>query len=159
MTSVNDQRYARHQPYDGHAPDKDKVIFYSLSSKFVDEKSAQKRCSQKAQEVIYYSLAIGHHLGVIDCLQSRLECPFDGYLHWIDCLPENSEARRKLAGVQRFGEITIDSSHTHLLALALRDASPQMTVQQQGWSEQLIALLAQIENDPAMYLMVRRNDA
>lgn len=159
MTPVNDQRYARHQPYSGHQQEKNKVIFYSLSSKFVDEKSAQQRSSQKAQEVIYYSLAIGHHLGVIDCLQSRLECPLGGYLQWINCLPENSEARRKLAGVQRFGEITIDSSHTHLLALALRDSSPQMTAQQQDWSEQLIALLAQIENDPAMYLMVRRYDA
>lgn len=159
MTSVNDQRYARHQSYACHAPDKNKVIFYSLSSKFVDEKSAQKRGSQKAQEVIYYSLAIGHHLGVIDCLQSRLECLFDGYLHWIDCLPENSEASRKLAGVQRFGEITIDSSHSHLLALALRDARPDMSDEQQGWSDQLIALLTQIEHDPAIYLMVRRYDA
>ncbi|MGG5217771.1 formate hydrogenlyase maturation HycH family protein [Rahnella variigena] len=159
MTSVNDQRYARHQPYAGHTPDKNKVVFYSLSSKFVDEKSAQKRSSQKAQEVIYYSLAIGHHLGVIDCLQSRLECPLDGYLGWINCLAENSEARRKLAGVQRFGEINIDSSHTHLLALALRDARPQMNAEQQVWSDQLIALLSQIEHDPAMYLMVRRYDA
>lgn len=159
MTSVNNQRYARHQPYAGHQLDKSKVVFYSLTSKFVDEKCAQKRSSQKVQEVVYYSLAIGHHLGVIDCLQSRLECPLDGYRQWIDCLAENSEARRKLAGVQRFGEIAIDSSHTHLLALALRDASPQMTVQQQGWSEKLIALLTQIEHDPAMYLMVRRYDA
>lgn len=159
MTSVNDQRYARHQPYAGHQPDKNKVIFYSLSSKFVDEKSALKRSSQKVQEVVYYSLAIGHHLGVIDCLKSRLECPLDGYMHWIDCLPENSEAYRKLAGVQRFGEIIIDSSHTHLLALALRAARPYMSDTQQGWSDALITLLAQIENDPAMYLMVRRYDA
>ena len=159
MTSVNDQRYARHQPYAGHQPDKNKVIFYSLSSKFVDEKSAQKRSSQKVQEVVYYSLAIGHPLGVIDCLKSRLECPLDGYMHWIDCLPENSEAYRKLAGVQRFGEIIIDSSHTHLLALALSAARPYMSDTQQGWSDALITLLAQIENDPAMYLMVRRYDA
>ncbi|MBU9811842.1 formate hydrogenlyase maturation HycH family protein [Rahnella sp. C60] len=135
------------------------MIFYSLSSKFVDEKSAQKRSSQKVQEVVYYSLAIGHHLGVIDCLTSRLECPLEGYLHWVDCLPENSEAHRKLAGVRRFGEINIDSSHTHLLALALRDARPKMSAEQQGWSDRLIALLTQIEHDPAMYLMVRRYDA
>ena len=159
MTSVNDQRYARHQPYAGHQPDKNKVIFYSLSSKFVDEKSAQKRSSQKVQEVIYYSLAIGHHLGVIDCLKSRLECPLDDYSQWMDCLAENSEARRKLAGVQRFGEINIDSTHTHCLALALRDAREKMNLQQQGWSDALIVLLQQIENDPAMYLMVRRYDA
>lgn len=159
MTPVNDQRYARHQPYTGKPAEKNKVIFYSLSSKFVDEKSALKRSSQKVQEVVYYSLAIGHHLGVIDCLKSRLECPLDGYLQWIDRLPQSSEARRKLAGVQRFGEINIDSSHTHLLALALRDARAQMNAEQQGWSDALIALLAQIETDPAMYLMVRRYDA
>jgi formate hydrogenlyase maturation protein HycH len=152
-------RYARHEAGSGHQPDKNKVVFYSLSHKFVDEKSAQKRSTRQVQEVVYYSLAIGHHLGVIDCLQSRLECPLDGYLHWIDCMPENSEAHRKLAGVQRFGEINIDSSHTHLLALALRDARPDMSDEQQGWSDQLIALLTQIEHDPAMYLMVRRYDA
>lgn len=159
MNNVNVQRYARHQPYAGRVAEKNKVIFYSLSSKFVDEKKAQKHNSQKVQEVVYYSLAIGHHLGVIDCLKSRLECPLDGYTQWINCLPENGEAYRKLAGVQRFGEINIDSSHTHLLALALRDARPTMNAEQQGWSDTLIALLTQIEYDPAMYLMVRRFDA
>jgi formate hydrogenlyase maturation protein HycH len=159
MTPANDQRYARHQTMAGVKAEKNKVIFYSLSSKFVDEKSAQKRSSQKVQEVIYYSLAIGHHLGVIDCLKSRLECPLDDYSQWMDCLSENSEARRKLAGVQRFGEINIDSTHTHCLALALRDAREKMNLQQQGWSDALIVLLQQIENDPAMYLMVRRYDA
>ncbi|MGC6387453.1 formate hydrogenlyase maturation HycH family protein [Ewingella sp. S1.OA.A_B6] len=159
MASANDQRYARHQKPAGSAYDKNKVIFYSLSSKFVDEKSAQKRSSQQVKEVIYYSLAIGHHLGVIDCLKSRLECPLNAYRQWVDCLPENSVAHRKLAGVQRFGEINIDSSHTHCLALALRDAREHMNAEQQGWSDTLIALLQQIENDPAMYLMVRRYDA
>ncbi|WP_299999520.1 formate hydrogenlyase maturation HycH family protein [uncultured Cedecea sp.] len=159
MNDTNDQRYARHQPYAGHQPEKNKVIFYSLSRKFVDEKSAQKHSSQKAQEVVYYSLAIGHHLGVIDCLKSRLECPLDAYNDWINTLPEKSDAHRKLAGVQRFGEINIDSSHTHLLALALRDARCGMTAEQQDWSDTLIALLTQIEYDPAMYLMVRRFDA
>jgi len=159
MTSGNDQRYAGHQRARGIKSAANKVVFYSLSSKFVDEKSARQRTSQKAQEVIYYSLAIGHHLGIIDCLKSRLECSLEGYQHWVKCLGENSEAYRKLAGVQRFGEINIDSNHTHLLALALRDAREQMNAEEQGWSDALIALLQQIENDPAMYLMVRRYDA
>ncbi|ROP59027.1 formate hydrogenlyase maturation protein HycH [Enterobacter sp. BIGb0383] len=154
----NDQRYASHQPVASRAPVVDKVVFYALNSKFVDEKSARQRSTQKVQEVIYYSLAIGHHLGVIDCLKSRLECPLEGYQRWISCL-QSGEARRKLAGVARFGEITIDSSHTHLLALALRAAREQMNDEQQMWSDGLIALLQQIENDPAMYLMVRRYDA
>jgi formate hydrogenlyase maturation protein HycH len=156
---TDDQRYARHQVMPQRAPITNKVVFYSLNGKFVDEKSAQKRSSQKAQEVIYYSLAIGHHLGVIDCLKARLECPLAGWQAWLDCLPPEGEAYRKLAGVQRFGEINIDNSHTHLLALALRDARARMNAEQQSWSDRLIALLQQIENDPAMYLMVRRYDA
>ncbi|TPG64999.1 formate hydrogenlyase maturation HycH family protein [Ewingella americana] len=157
---MNDQRYARHQP---HAGDRyfasGKVVFYALSSKFVDEKSVQTRTPPKAQEIIYYSLAIGHHLGVIDCLKAQLECPLTGYQHWLNTLPPQSEAHRKMAGVERFGEINIDISHTHLLARALSDARPQMNEEQQGWSEQLIALLQQIEHEPAMYLMVRKYDA
>jgi len=157
MNTVDEQRYARHQTR-AISADRNRVIFYSLSRKFVDEKSAQQRSVREVQEVVYYSLAIGHHLGVIDCLASRLTCPLEGYLQWIDCLPHEGEAHRKLAGVQRFGEITIDSSHTHLLALALRDARPRMNARQQEWSDTLTALLTRIENDAALYLMVRRCD-
>ncbi|RZV01695.1 UNVERIFIED_ORG: formate hydrogenlyase maturation protein HycH [Serratia quinivorans] len=130
------------------------VVFYSLSRKFVQEKKAPP----KAQEVIYYSLAIGHHLGVIDCLEAKLSCPLTGFHAWVAHLPVGSTARSKLEGVDRFGEICIDSSHTHLLATALSTAAPQMTVEQQNWSQQLIALLQSIENEPAIYLMVRRHD-
>ncbi|MFS2222670.1 formate hydrogenlyase maturation HycH family protein [Pantoea sp. B65] len=157
---MNDQRYARHQP---HAGDRyfgsGKVVFYALHSKFVDEKSVQAQTSPKAREVVYYSLAIGHHLGVIDCLKAQLVCPQADYQQWLETLPLNSEARRKLAGVQQFGEINIDNSHTHLLACALSKAMPVMNEQQQGWSQQLIALLQQIENEPAVYLLVRKYDA
>ncbi|MFI8416272.1 formate hydrogenlyase maturation HycH family protein [Serratia sp. NPDC078593] len=129
------------------------VTFYSLSRKFVQEKKAPP----KAQEVIYYSLAIGHHLGVIDCLEAKLDCPLPAFRDWIAHLPDGSAARRKLAGVERFGEISIDSSHTHLLANALSHAAERMSGQQQRWSQQLIALLQSIENEPAIYLMVRRH--
>lgn len=129
------------------------VVFYSLSRKFVQ----QKKAPPKAQEVIYYSLAIGHHLGVIDCLEAKLSCPLAGFRHWIAQLPAGSDARHKLEGVERFGEICIDSSHTHLLACALRDAAPRMSPEQQDWSQRLIALLQSIENEPAIYLMVRRH--
>lgn len=157
--SANPQRYARHQPCAGRAPQKNSVVFYALNSKFVDEKRAQQRSTQKVQEVVYYSLAIGHHLGVIDCLQASLTCPLADYQQWIRRLPPESEARRKLTGVERFGEINIDQSHIHLLALALREARDRMSEQQQAWSDRLIALLQQIASDPAMYLMVRRYDA
>ncbi|MBL3084987.1 formate hydrogenlyase maturation protein HycH, partial [Klebsiella pneumoniae] len=45
------------------------VVFSQLSRKFIDENDATP---DQAQQVVYYSLAIGHHLGVIDCLEAAL---------------------------------------------------------------------------------------
>ncbi len=45
----------------------EKVVFSQLSRKFIDENDATPA---EAQQVVYYSLAIGHHLGVIDCLSN-----------------------------------------------------------------------------------------
>ena len=47
----------------------EKVVFSQLSRKFIDENDATP---DEAQQVVYYSLAIGHHLGVIDCLEAAL---------------------------------------------------------------------------------------
>ncbi len=47
------------------------VVFSQLSRKFIDENDATP---DQAQQVVYYSLAIGHHLGVIDCLEAALSC-------------------------------------------------------------------------------------
>lgn len=46
----------------------EKVVFSQLSRKFIDENDATPA---EAQQVVYYSLAIGHHLGVIDCPKRR----------------------------------------------------------------------------------------
>lgn len=58
----------------------EQVVFSQLSRKFIDENDATPA---EAQQVVYYSLAIGHHLGVIDCLEAALTCPWDEYLAWI----------------------------------------------------------------------------
>ena len=68
------------------------VVFSQLSRKFIDENDATP---DAAQQVVYYSLAIGHHLGVIDCLETALSCPWPEYLAWIATLEEGSTARRK----------------------------------------------------------------
>jgi hypothetical protein len=59
------------------------VVFSQLSRKFIDENDATP---DQAQQVVYYSLAIGHHLGVIDCLEAALSCPWQAYLAWIATL-------------------------------------------------------------------------
>ena len=57
------------------------VVFSQLSRKFIDENDATP---DAAQQVVYYSLAIGHHLGVIDCLEAALSCPWPG-IPGVDC--------------------------------------------------------------------------
>ncbi|VEB88118.1 formate hydrogenlyase maturation protein [Citrobacter koseri] len=57
------------------------VVFSQLSRKFIDENDATPA---EAQQVVYYSLAIGHHLGVIDCLEAGVNLPVGG-LSGVDC--------------------------------------------------------------------------
>ena len=135
-----------------------KVIFYSLSQKFLerDEQPAAADASAPRQ-VIYQTLGLGHHIGVIDCFKRVLECPLDAFDAWLGHLPEG-EARRKLEGVARFGEIMIDSTHTHLLACALDGARDAFDDTEREWAKTLIGLLAAIDAEPAMYLMVKRRD-
>ncbi len=95
----------------------EKVVFSQLSRKFIDENDATPA---EAQQVVYYSLAIGHHLGVIDCLEAALTCPWDDYLAWIATLEAGSEARRKMEGVPKYGEIVIDINHVPMLYQRIR---------------------------------------
>lgn len=129
------------------------VVFSQLSRKFIDENDATP---SEAQQVVYYSLAIGHHLGVIDCLEAALTCPWDQYLAWIATLEEGSVARRKMEGVPKYGEIVIDSNHVSMLANAFDKARAVQTVQQKEWSEAMLGMLHAIYQESAIYLMVRR---
>ena len=129
------------------------VVFSQLSRKFIDEND---NTPDDAQQVIYYGLAIGHHLGVIDCLEAALTCPWEDYLAWIATLETGSEARRKMEGVPRYGEIVIDTNHIVMLASAFDAAMARQTVQQQAWSEALLGMLHAIHQENAIYLMVRR---
>ncbi|GAB2894193.1 formate hydrogenlyase maturation HycH family protein [Uliginosibacterium flavum] len=132
-----------------------KVIFYQLGQKFLDR---QEDMPDEAKQVVYYSLAIGHHIGVIDCLKPILECPLPGYEQWIARLPAG-DARSKLEGLLKWGEITIDSTHTHMLASALEAARDQFSAEEAQWAGQLIQSLAAIEAEPAIYLIAKRRDA
>jgi len=129
------------------------VVFSQLSRKFIDENDATPA---EAQQVVYYSLAIGHHLGVIDCLEAALTCPWDDYLAWIATLEEGSTARRKMTGVPKYGEIVIDHSHIAMLASAFDRALAIQNSEQQTWSRVLLSMLHDIHQESAIYLMVRR---
>lgn len=131
----------------------EKVVFSQLSRKFIDEND---NTPAAAQQVVYYSLAIGHHLGVIDCLEAALSCPWDEYLAWIATLEEGSTARRKMEGVPKYGEIVIDINHVAMLAKAFDQALASQTDAQQVWSRQMLSMLHDIHQENAIYLMGRR---
>ncbi|SJI19853.1 protein processing element [Shigella sonnei] len=43
------------------------IVFWTLRKKFV---ASSDEMPEHSSQVMYYSLAIGHHVGVIDCLMS-----------------------------------------------------------------------------------------
>lgn len=129
-----------------------KVIFYLLNQRFVEN---DEQVPEAAKEVMYYSLAIGHHVGVIDCFKNLLSCDYDDYQRFVEEFPEG-EAKRKFSGLIKFGEIVIDSSHVNLLAKALDENRANFSAEHQKWVEILMDTLASIQREPVMYIMVKR---
>lgn len=127
-----------------------KVMFWTLRQKFVDD---SVNVEEKSRQVMYYSLAIGHHVGVIDCLNVVLECPLDQYESWLVLL--EGEARRKMHGLLTFGEIVIDASHVNTLAPQFARLANEAQAPWRGWSEQMLQHLQDMTQEPALYLMVR----
>ena len=128
----------------------ERVVFYQLSGKFLHQ---GQKPPPDAEQVLYYSLGVGHHLGVIDTFKPILSCDYTSYLDAVAALPEG-EARRKLDGLRRFGEIAIDASHAAMLRRALAGATFDAAAQE--WTGRLDQALQAIDHEPALTLMVRR---
>ncbi len=107
------------------------VVFYQLTKKFVD---TEESVPDDAQDVLYYTLAVGHHTGVIDCFEERFRCSLAAYERLVEAFPEG-DARYKLAGVMRHGEIQIDKMHLAVMVpglAAMREAQAQAEAQPQA---------------------------
>ena len=128
------------------------VVFYRLNTRFLDQGDKPPPISE---QIVYYSLAVGHHVGVIDTLIPVITWPYAAYLDWVGGLPEG-EARRKLDGVRRFGEIMIDASHTVLLRTALQPLLSEHDQPEDSFPRQLDEHLEAIQRELAIYIMVRR---
>lgn len=127
------------------------VTFFVLRRKFID----QDDTPAQSQQLVYYSLAIGHHLGIIDCFEPEFSCPYPDYMRWINAITDPI-AHAKLAGVPRYGEIIIDSTHVVMLAKALAAMPDDCEAQFITWRDHLMALLAMIQDEQAVHLIVRR---
>jgi len=125
-----------------------KIVVYQLGSKFVNQR---EDVPEDARQVVYYTLAVGHHVGVMDCFSSQMEIPLDEYTSWVQTLPEGP-ARTKLEGAIRWSEIEVNSSHVQML-LALFETAP---VNGPNWTRDFIQCLNGIKREPALYLMLRK---
>ena len=96
-------------------------------------------------------------MGVIDCFKKLLICDYTDYQSFVDEFPEG-EAKRKFAGLIKFGEIVIDSSHVNLLARALEQNHDAFSEIHKEWAAILMDTLASIQREPVMYIMVKRRD-
>ena len=73
-----------------HEPDQ--VVFYELTRKFVE---TEEDVPQEACDVLYYTLAVGHHTGVLDCFEPRLSVPVNVFCR------ENRRREGKLHAQER----------------------------------------------------------
>jgi len=125
-----------------------KIIIYQLRTKFVNRR---EDVPEDAKQVVYYTLAVGHHVGVMDLFSSRLEIPLEEFAAWVQSQPEGP-ARTKLEGALRWGEIEVNQSHVGML-LPLLEAAP---AEGPGWTREFVECLNAVRQESAMYLMVRK---
>ena len=127
------------------------VAFYRLGRKIVNN---QEAIPEDARQVVYYSLAIGHHVGVMDCLSELMTVPAKTYQRCLELLPEG-EARRKLEGALTWDEIEINRSHVDELLPVLGALLSSLQETDSQWVRTLMQSLTEIVREPALYLMVK----
>jgi hydrogenase-4 component J len=127
------------------------VAFYRLSRKIVNNQDA---IPEDARQIMYYSLAIGHHVGVMDCLSELMVVPLDAYERTLEQLPDG-DARRKLEGVLTWNEIEINRSHVDELLPALACLPPGIQAEDAEWVKTLLHCLREMKAEPALYMMVK----
>jgi hydrogenase-4 component J len=130
------------------------IAFYRLSRKIV---SNRDNIPEDARQVVYYSLAIGHHVGVIDCFLELMLVPAGEFRQWLDRLPEG-EARRKLEGAFLWNEIEINRSHVDELLPALAGSSSVTGAPEPPWVQTMSQCLREMMTEPALYMMVKMRE-
>lgn len=131
-----------------------RIAFYRLSRKVVNNEQA---IPEEARQVMYYSLAIGHHVGVMDCFSELMSVPEEQYSECLKRLPDG-EARRKLEGAARWQEIEINRGQVGQLLPALYGMLPGLGEADAAWVRKLIGCLHEMIAEPAFYMMVKARE-
>ena len=130
------------------------IVFYRLSRKVVN---SQEHVPEDARQVMYYSLAIGHHVGVMDCFSVMMSVPAGQFRQWLDGLPDG-EARRKLEGAFLWNEIEINRSHVDDLLPALGGSLSHADGPEPQWIQTMRHCLRKMVAEPAFYMMLRMRE-
>lgn len=125
-----------------------RVVIYQLHSKFVNQR---QDIPEDARQVVYYSLAVGHHVGVMDCFSSIAEVPLTEYCDWLEQLPDGA-GRSKLEGVVKWSEVEINYSHASIILPLCADPCSKG----REWVARLAQVLQGMQQEPALYLMLRK---
>lgn len=130
------------------------VTFYRLSRKVINQQDA---IPADARQVLYYSLAIGHHVGVMDCFEEIMQVPADAYRRCLELMPQGA-ARTKLEGAVLWEEIEINRSHADELLPALNAVSSAVPGADGDWVRKLVQCMQGMLAEPALYVMVRMRE-
>ena len=125
-----------------------KIVVYQLCSKFVNQR---EDVPEDARQVVYYTMAVGHHVGIMDCFSTQLEAPLEEYTAWVQTLPEGP-GRTKLEGALHWGEIEINRTHLGMLLPLFQAAQAEGS----DWRRDFLQCLESIRKESPMYLMVRK---
>lgn len=117
--SFDDARRASAEAAEGAAAPElehtaDQVVFYELTRKFVE---TEDDVPEEACDVLYYTLAVGHHTGVLDCFEPRLSISLEAFSALTDDL-EEGEAKTKFEAIRSFGECQLDKAAVSALLAA-----------------------------------------
>jgi hypothetical protein len=146
-----------------------KITFYRLTKKFVDAgREREEKLDKQTEDILYYTLGVGHHTGIIDCLEECLSCSGETYDGVLALLPEG-DTKTKLEGLKKFGEIQIDKGHVAYMLPVMQEAlkaalqSRQETLDADGlpsgvsevgiFTGSLIDCLEAIDNEAALYMI------
>jgi formate hydrogenlyase maturation protein HycH len=128
------------------------IEFYRLNQKFVDNRESTP---SRSENLIYHTMALGHHIGVLDCFQQVISVPENIYRCIVSKISRD-ECRKKLEGVLKWGEIEITPLHSGTLLQGITAAQDLMTQEEKDAAKQICDNLLLIEKEPTIYMVVRR---
>ena len=107
-----------------------------------------------AKDVLYYTLSVGHHTGVIDCFECVLSMPVEIFERICAALPEG-EARYKLEGVMRHSEIELGKAQVDIVIDALEPLASAADEEVARYVGLFLEQLRIVREEPSVYVMVR----